>query len=172
MKQNDKWLKQIPEKIGWYLTGFADGEGSFYVSLRRKQDYVLRWQICPSFNVAQRDRTILVLFKRYLKCGTLRARKDGVIYYEVLNIRSLKEIVIPFFERFNFFSNSKKTNFRIFCQIVDMATDKKHLEKEGLKEILLLREKLNKGRGRKRKYNLNDVFQTKWLSSETIRQTS
>ena len=31
------WLKQIPEKIGWYLAGFSDGEGSFNVSLRKNK---------------------------------------------------------------------------------------------------------------------------------------
>ena len=46
----------------------------------------------------------------------------------------------------------------------------RHTEPEGIKEILELREKLNEGRGRKRKYNLTDVYLPKEESSETIRQ--
>jgi len=160
MEQDQKWLKQIPISIGWYLTGFADGEGSFNVSLRKK-DYSMGWQISPSFNVSQRDITILALFKRWLGCGTLRKRKDGVIYYEVTNINSLKERVMPFFRRFNFHSSSKKTNFSIFRQIVEMMENGEHLKEDGLKRVLVLREELNIGRGRKRKYNINDVLKSK-----------
>jgi len=46
-----KWLKQIPSHIGWYFAGFADGEGSFNVSLKRDSEYKVRWHIEQSFNV-------------------------------------------------------------------------------------------------------------------------
>ena len=157
---NDHWLKQIPPSIGWYLSGFTDGEGSFNVSLRKK-DYSVGWQISPTFNVSQRDSTVLMLLKRWLGCGTLRSRKDGVMYYEVTNLTALKERVLPFFERFGFLSASKKTNFRIFQEIVKLMTEGYHLQPKGFEEILQLREDLNKGRGRKRKYNINDVFEPK-----------
>ena len=146
--------------IGWYLSGFADGEGSFNVSLRKK-DYSVGWQISPVFNVSQRDPTVLALLKRWLGCGTLRSRKDGVIYYEVNNLTSLKERVIPFFQKFRFLSASKKTNFRIFREIVELMVEGIHLQPEGFKRILALREEINKGRGRKRKYNINDVFESR-----------
>lgn len=160
MEQDKKWLKNIPVSVGWYFAGFTDGEGSFNVSLRKK-DYGAGWQISPSFNVLQKDKTILPLFKRWLGCGTLRTRSDGVIYYEVTNLESLKERVIPFFRKFTFFSSSKKTNFRIFRQIVEMMGSGEHLSEEGMKRILLLREELNTGHGRKRKYDINDVLESK-----------
>ena len=154
---DDSWLKQIPRDIGWYLSGFADGEGSFNVSLRKK-DYGAGWQIAPSFNVSQRDRTVLALYKRYLGCGTLRMRNDGVTYYEVQSIPVLCDRVIPFFIRFQLLAASKKTNFRIFREIVTMLAERRHETPEGLQKILELREELNMGRGRKRKYNIADVI--------------
>jgi hypothetical protein len=158
--EHHHWLKNIPSYIGSYLSGFADGEGSFNVSLRKK-DYSTGWQISPVFNVSQRDRTILALFKRWLGCGTLRSRKDGVIYYEVSNLSSLKDRVIPFFQKFKFLSASKKTNFRIFREIVEIMAEGTHLQPEGFKRTLQLREKLNEGRGRKQRYNITDVFESK-----------
>lgn len=143
--------------IGHYLTGFTDGEGSFNVSLRKK-DYSLGWQISPSFNISQKDESILYLFKKWLGCGKIRQRQDGISYFEVTDLRNISEIIIPFFERFNFLSNSKKTNFRIFGQIIKLMKDGKHLQADGLEKILELREQLNKGRGRKRKYSINDVI--------------
>jgi hypothetical protein len=167
-----KWLKAIPMEIGWYLAGFADGEGSFNVSLKRIEGSQLGWQVEPSFNVSQRDITILALFKRTLGCGTLRKRKDGVVYYEVRNLRALKERVIPFFERFPFRSATKKSNFSIFRRIILMMTEGRHLDPIGLKEILRLREKLNSGRGRKIKYTFGDYvdYISHRKSSEAIRQ--
>ena len=152
------WLKQIPERIGWYLAGFCDGEGSFNVSLRKKTDYKVEWQIVLTFNVAQRDITNLALLKRYLGCGRLQYRKDGVHYFVVGNNRSIQEKVIPFFDRFYFFSASKKKNFSLFKSITRLVGEGQHLNPEGLKKIIILRERLNEGRGRKRKYNQKDVI--------------
>jgi len=155
MKNN--WLKKIPPKIGYYLTGFVDGEGSFNVSIRKRKDYQMRWQVVLTFNVSQKDRVVLALLKRYLGCGRLQQRKDGVHYYVVTNYHSIQERVIPFFTKFKFLSAEKKRNFSVFKRIAKMVYEGKHLDKEGLEKILKLREKLNKGRGRKRKYNIEDV---------------
>ena len=48
----------------------------------------------------------------------------------------------------------------------------KHLDPEGLREIVFVREELNKGKGRRRKYNQEDVEIVAKESSETTRQTS
>jgi len=100
----DARIKKVPPKIGYYLAGFTDGEGSFNVSFRPRKDYPVPWKISLSFNVSQKDRVILALFKRHLGCGTLRGRPDGVWYYETTNLTALTENVIPFFERFPFLS--------------------------------------------------------------------
>src|SRR5208337_5120414 len=75
-------VKGIPPEIGCYLAGFTDGEGSFNVSFRPRQDYPLPWKVSLCFNISQRDPVILSLFKRHLECGTMRQRQDGVWYYE------------------------------------------------------------------------------------------
>lgn len=156
-EQKLAWLKQIPERIGWYLSGFSDGEGSFNVSLKKRGDYRMDWQAVLTFNVSQRDLSNLVMLKRYLGCGRLQHRKDGVHYFVVGNYKSIIERVIPFFERFYFFSSSKKKNFSLFQRIARLVETGAHLNPEGFQQIVALREELNKGKGRKRKYNQNDV---------------
>ena len=153
--ENDQWLQNIPPRVGNYLAGFADGEGSFNVSLVKRDDYVLGWKIVMIFNVAQRDQTVLALFKKYLGCGRLQYRKDGVWYYVVSSPKSIQERVIPFFKRFSFFSSTKKTNFSIFCQIAKIMNEGGHYNHDGLRKIIELREKLNIGKGRKRKWELH-----------------
>lgn len=165
------WLKKVNPGHGQYIAGFTDGEGSFNVSLKKRRDYAHAWKITPSFNISQKDRVILAWIKSILGCGTLRERKDGVVYYEVTNIASLKQRIIPFFTRFGFMSASKKRNFSIFSRIVDHLDKDGHLDPKGLREVLGLREILNEGRGRKRKYTLQDVM-TAEESSETTRKIS
>ncbi len=163
------WLNQIKPDMGNYIAGFTDGEGSFNISVKKRIDYKDQWKLTASFNISQKDRVILALIKKELGCGTLRERKDGVVYYEVTNVTSLKERIIPFFKRFGFLSSRKKTNFSIFSAIVEKMVKGEHLNENGFREILELRETLNEGRGRKRKYNLSDI--SKEESSETIRKT-
>jgi len=45
--------------LGYFLAGFVEGEGSFNVSLRKKTDYKVSWQVVMSFNVSQKDPSIL-----------------------------------------------------------------------------------------------------------------
>ena len=157
---------KVPERIGWYIAGFVDGEGSFNVSLRKKPDYRVGWQPVLSFNVSQKERTILALMKRYFGCGIIKRRKDGLHSYDVTNPRAIQEKIIPFFEKYRFLSANKKRNFSLFKRIVKLMAAKEHLSEEGFKKLLILRKKLNEGKGRKRKYTLENIL----ASSETIRQ--
>ena len=165
-------VKAIPPRIGYYIAGFADGEGSFNASFRPRKDYHLPWKISLCFNISQKDKVILALFKRYLKCGTLRSRPDGVWYYEVNNFNAIIENVIPFFRRFQFLSAKKKKDFAKFRKIAMLMQAGKHLNKEGIVEILKIRKDMNDGGKRKysEDYILKKLFPEK--SSETIRQAS
>jgi len=89
--------------------------------------------------------------------------------YDVTNPRAITEIVIPFFNKYKFQSASKKYNFRLFSEVAVMMDNKDHLSSDGLRRILIIREKLNPGRGRTRKYSIDDV-KIIGESSTTIRQ--
>ena len=166
----DARIARVPAEIGFYLAGFSDGEGSFNVSFRPRPDYSIPWKVSLSFNVSQKDRVILALFKRHFGCGTLRGRPDGVWYYEVTNINAIVENVIPFFERFPFLSAKKKRDFAKFKQIVALMQRRAHLTREGVREILEIRDRMNDGG--KRRYAHSDILASLVESSETTRQAS
>ncbi len=48
-------LQNIPPAIGYYLAGFADGEGSFNITFRPRNDYKLPWKVSACFNISQKD---------------------------------------------------------------------------------------------------------------------
>ena len=161
-------VKSISPRIGYYLAGFTDGEGSFNVSFRKRADYKIPWKVSLCFNISQKDEVILALFKRYLKCGTLRSRKDGVWYYEVNNINAINDNVIPFFNHYGFLSAKKKRDFFKFKEINRIFLEERHLTYLGIREILNIRKDMNDGG--KRKYLEKEILQAFGKSSETTRQ--
>ena len=165
-------VDQIRESLGWYFAGFVDGEGSFNLSFRRRTDYKLPWKVSLCLNVSQKDRSILAQLQALLGCGTIRYKSDEVWFFEVNDLRSIHEHVIPFFTRFRFLSAKKKRDFAIFKRMATMMAEGSHLRREGIAELLKLRRKMNDGG--KRKYNEQEILAAfgELESSETIRQTS
>ena len=151
-------INDVPSRIGWYLAGFADGEGSFNVSFRKRDDYEVPWKVSLCFNVSQRDRVILALFKKHLGCGTMRQRKDGVWYFEVNNFESITQNVIPFFRRFGFLSSKKKRDFGKFMELARVIREGRHLTPDGIREIVGIRSDMNDGG--KRRYGDDEILES------------
>ena len=162
-------MQGVPERIGYYLADFADGEGSFNISFRPRADYSVPWKVSLCFNISQKDRVILALFKRYLGCGTIRGRPDGVWYFEVNNLNAIRENVIPCFKKFRFLSAKKKGDFSKFCQLAALLQRNAHLAEEGIRQVLEIRREMNDGGNRR--YTDAAIVARFRESSETIRQT-
>ena len=159
-------LQHISNELGHYLAGFADGEGSFNISIiKRNSDYQRGWKISASFNISQKDSEIPKLFLKTLDCGTIRYRRDGVCYFEVRNISDLNSSVRAFFIRFPLLSKRQSERCKLLLEAVELMNSKQHLTEIGLERLLTLREKMISNR--KRKYSITDVLLE---SSETIRQ--
>lgn len=167
--QQERFLKEIPEKLGWFLVGFTEGEGSFNLSIIQRSDYSHRWQLNLSFNISQKEGAFLDLAKKIMRCGSIRTSKDGVYAYEVRSIDDITKKVIPFFSHFTLFSEKRET-FESFSKIVLMMENKEHLTVNGLARILELRKSLNPKSTRKRKYDDEYVLSLLRKSSETTRR--
>jgi hypothetical protein len=145
--------------LGFFLAGFVEGEGSFNVSLRRKGDYKVGWQVVMSFNVSQKDKSILLILQDQLKCGIIKVRKSDNLYsFDVTKPQDIIQKIIPYFQKYPVLSDSKMANFFIFCQIAQLMDCGEHKNNQGLRKILELREKINEGKGRTRKYGIKDIF--------------
>lgn len=129
-------LHNIPLQKAYYITGFADGEGSFNTSFRPRDDYLIGWKVTPVFNISQKERDILAIIKSQLKCGTLRPRNDGVWVYEVETRNAILHNIIPFFDRFPFLSTKKKKDFYRFKKIVFLMERHKSTTFDDITEIL------------------------------------
>jgi hypothetical protein len=151
-------LQHIPNDLGHYLSGFADGEGSFNISvIRRNSDYQTGWKLAASFNISQREATIPKLFQETLKCGTIRYRRDGVCYFEVRKMIDINETVRDFFTRFPLRSARQASRLQLLLQATSIMARGEHLTPKGLESVLTIREQMVTNR--KRTYQMTDVLQ-------------
>src|SRR3989338_4417092 len=138
--------------LGYCLSGFADGEGTFSVAIIRHPAQRLGWIINPVFQVYQHEkhREILDLYKEYFATGNIY-RKSGtnpVLTFSIDSRRSLLDRVIPFFKRYPLVV--KQHEFERFCVIVQAMERKEHWNVEGFKRLVSLAYEMNQqGKGRK-----------------------
>jgi len=154
--QQETLTRNTPFYLGYFLSGFTEGEGSFIVSIRKHPDYRIKWKTSLTFNVSQKGDKILLLFKKVLKCGHVRHRRDGICYFEVVDFKDIIFKVIPFFQKFPLMSEKAK-DFKIFIKVANLMADKEHLNKNGLKKILKLRKPMNKG-GKNRRLDIKKIL--------------
>lgn len=148
----------LPMDLASYISGYVDGEGCFCVSFQPSRRHRFGWEVRPSFSVSQNaDRAqLLYIIQQMWGCGFIRPdRSDKTLKYEVRNVRDLVEKVIPHF-RVNPMFSSKQFDFGKFDQICQIVNDGKHLELEGLIEIIRLAMEMNPSG--KRKYNGNEIL--------------
>ena len=150
----------------YYITGFADGEGSFHVSFRPRDEYLLGWKCTAVFHISQKEKHILSHIQHSLQCGTLRYRKDGVWAYEVSDRHILCTRIVPFFQRYPFLSKKKQRDFSQFQSILEILQRHPSLTLYDLIEILHHRDTIVldvQGRGTaSRTYSREDILRRAW----------
>lgn len=145
---------EIPTGLGSFLAGFALGEASFMIVCRPRADYGRRWKISAAFNVSQRDRAPLELFRKTLGCGTFRRAGNGGWYWEVNRLSDISSRIVPFFKRFPLVG-TKARDFELFKQAVVLLGHRR-LSDANYVTILELREQMNGGG--KRRYTMERIL--------------
>ena len=127
-----------------WIVGFVDGEGCFYVGFYEHPEMTTGYQVLPEFRVVQHLRDIKVLygFKKFFGFGVVRKNHEDRYEYRVRDIEHLSKVV-RFFERHPL-KTSKNINFKRFARIIHMMEQGKHLQKEGMKEIIKISLQMNR----------------------------
>jgi hypothetical protein len=115
-------------------------------------------EVRPSFSVSQNaDRAeVLAAMREYFGCGGFRPdRSDKTLKYEVRDLASLLAKVIPHFEQYPLMS-SKRRDFEKFATICRMLEGRRHLNREGLREIAELAVTMNASG--KRRFTLDELI--------------
>src|SRR3972149_2526905 len=144
--------------IAAYISGFVDGEGCFCVSFVRSKRHRFGWEVRPSFSVSQNeDRAELLHFlKKHWGCGHIRPdRSDRTVKFEVRKVQDLIETVLPHFSAVPLVS-SRQRDVELFDKICRLVYDKRHLDPDGLEQIVGLAMQMNPSG--KRKYSEDEIL--------------
>ena len=134
------------QSFSYWLSGFTDGEGCFSISFNKKASLRLKLEVRPSFSIGQSGKRVshqsqlhvLQHIQLYFGCGFIRKyKKSGMLTYEVRNISSLCDVIIPHFENYPLLTQ-KKEDFEIFKEVCLMLRSNFHRNKQGLEKIILL----------------------------------
>ena len=116
----------------------------------------------PEFFLYQHEsgRQLLELARSIFQTGRIYPKSGNpkVLVYEISSRRSLREKVIPFFEKYVLPFSCKRETFEHFREIVEMLERKEHHTPEGLARIVEKAYAMNPaGKGRKRLRALEEV---------------
>ena len=123
-----------------YIVGLVDGEGYFSVSA-----YIDKSKGWNSHNVKMvfgiqlnaEDGRILYDIKDWFGCGKVRLRKSrkenwsDCLELQVKDLKSLSEIIIPFFKKYPLKFPKKTKAFVKFTEIANMKIAKEHIGEIG-----------------------------------------
>jgi hypothetical protein len=126
-----------------WVVGFVDGEGCFHVSLNRHDEMTAGYQVLPEFVIVQheRDKQILHALKRFFEGGVVR-RNHGDRFCLRIRKMSVLQSVVAFFEAHPL-KTKKHVDFRKFRRILYLMGQQRHLERDGLLEIIDIAMEMN-----------------------------
>ena len=146
------------EFLSAYISGYADGEGCFTVSISPRAKLLVGWEVRPSFSVSQNgDRAeVLHALQAYFGCGSIRPdRSDKTLKWETRRLDDLVGRVIPHFVRYPLLSG-KRFDFERFAAICSQMTVGAHRRAAGLAKIVELASEMNPSG--KRRYDASAIL--------------
>ena len=121
----------------YWVSGFVDGEGTFYVGINKNSTMTIGYQILPEFRIVQHKRDIKLLYalKKYFGCGVVRVNHDDRYELRIRSIEHMNNIVIPHFDRYEL-NTQKKFDYIKFKKIINLINQKKHITEKGIIKII------------------------------------
>jgi len=129
----------------WFVTGLADGDGSFFVSFGANK------RITVSFTVIQEiySRSLLVSLINFFNCGAVYDLKNAAARYQVSTLDPIINFIIPHFMTFPL-QTIKMEHFLILVEVCKLLKDNVQKTDEGFMQIVNLAYDMNRGgKGRK-----------------------
>ena len=137
-----------------YIVGLVDGEGSFTAYVRDPDKGGItkrRVYVEPRFYIKliEKDKEILDQLREYFRCGSIYFQRDKrpnhqqCYRYEVFNWNDLRNIIIPFFQKYHLQLVSKRNDFEIFCDIMSRLERGEHRTDKGLRNLCKIKAKMH-----------------------------
>ena len=127
-----------------YILGLVDGEGSFNVRVNRQRRRA-RVELKFSLKLRHQDKEVLDELQKFFGCGKVYIQRDrranhSLCYrFEVQNKKEIVKKIIPFFEQNVPRLPSRKRDFELFRQIMELS----EMANPDLDEIQNLKERMH-----------------------------
>ena len=128
-----------------WVSGFVDGEGTFYVGINKNPTMKIGYQVLPEFRIVQhkRDIKLLHVLKQFFGCGVVRNNHDDRFELRIRKMEMIEKTVIPFFEA-NPLHTQKRFDFLKFRDVVLLMSKNEHLTIPGLIKIIDIASGMNR----------------------------
>jgi len=130
-----------------WVAGFVSGESSFMVKIQASQTKLGK-AVILIFQITQhsRDKELIESFFSYFGCGKVYIKDElkSVLDFRITKFNDLTNIIIPFFKKYKIIG-VKALDFADFCKVAELMKNKAHLTPEGFKEIIRVKEGMNRG---------------------------
>ena len=138
--------KNIPSPQ--WVSGFTSGEGCFYIVISKSNSLQsVGFNVRLRFILSQdaRDERIMRNLIAFFNCGYCEAANDGMVYFKVTKFSDNYDKILPFFSKYNL-QGIKAVDYQSWCTTAELMKIKAHLTREGLDQIVKLKENMNRGR--------------------------
>jgi hypothetical protein len=128
----------------YWIAGFVDGEGTFFISIYDSPKLKMGKQVRIGFKVTQGVKNVQVLYKlkKFYGIGIVKQEKPEVYEYRVNDLQQLVEIILPFFLKYAMHT-TKKFDFLRVLYVSKLMLRKDHLTMDGINKIQKIRNKMN-----------------------------
>ena len=126
--------------LPWFVTGYADAEGTFVISIQKSSTTRLGWQVKLIFEIGAANnlanRKLLESFKDFFGGGRV-SLGGNQLYYTVTDLPTLLRVRNHFLN--HSLESTKLIHFQMWSQVLDLIVTKEHLTLEGLLRIVAIK---------------------------------
>jgi len=144
MKNEVKNLDSMVRLNPYFITGFADGESNFTVSICKDSERKLGWRVRVAFQIGldSKDKGLLDRIQAYFGVGKVYRGEKNIYRFKVQSSKDL-QIILEHFDKYPLLTK-KRADFELFKQIVEIMK-RKDLTPSDLQEIVNIRASINNG---------------------------
>lgn len=131
-----------------WVTGFIDGEGTFFVGVYAKSDMRLKYQVSLEFAITQHVRDLAMMYKLplFFNCGYVALNSGkSTCQFRIRNVLELEQNLFPLLEAYPL-QTQKALDAAAFREVHALVKDGRHLTAEGLDKIRVLKGTMNRAR--------------------------
>lgn len=148
------------KNFSWFITGFTDAEGCFYISVVKNPQFKTGWKVLAFFeiHIHKKDIQLLKDIKEVLGgVGRIIPKGKNAYSFRVNILKELLNTIIPHFDNYPLITQ-KFADYLLWKRVVFMMKEGKHLTNIGIKDIINIKASLNKGLSSDLYHNFEQVI--------------